>query len=481
LSLWLGLIAAVLLLPSAAPAAQPDAAADEGATTASRRVNVPYTTLLEDIPGSAHAIFWFGQVTPATNYADVRMIYNPEALYVTLHITDRQIWYDTTPSASDLTAWDAVSLYLDRSGPDPEALSPASYQFVAQLNHWQPRADYQAAYQGTATGWEQAPIPFSTVTGWRGVAPNTTDDARGWLVTFRIPYSSLGMTDRPPSGTLWKLALTVHDRDDAAGSPIPAETWPEAAESSAPATWGELHYGVPAYVRPPITSAAETVIRHGLNGAIVRDAPVGGHTVCGQPYWPDFFDGWGDAVHEDVYTPADQFNIQNQWDVADWPCFSKFYVTFPLDSVPTDRVISSATLTLHQFGNTLPSEAVPSEIQILTVGEEWDEATITWNNAPLPIENGRRTTVYPVLEAADWPGIPYSWDVSREVAQAVAAGEPLRLVLYSADGPYHTGKYFSSAETGDWNAVARPTLTVRYGTAITLDHVFYVPYLVGAP
>jgi hypothetical protein len=398
---------------------------------------------------------------------------------VTLHIFDRQIWYDTSPSESELTAWDAVSLFLDRSKPDRSDLSATSYRFIAQLNHWQPRAGYEAAYRGTTTGWEKADIAFSTETGWRGEEPNGPD-ARGWLVAFRIPYGSLGLAGPPDDGAIWKLALAVHDRDDAEGSPIPLQTWPEGVDADNPETWGELRFGVPSYTPPPTAAATQLVIRHGLDGAIVRDAPVGGHTICGEPYWPNFFSGWGDAVHQHVYTPPDQFNIQNQWDVADWPCFSKFYITFPLDGVPAKKAIISATLTLHQFGNTRPEEAVPSQIQVLSVGEEWQEETIRWNNAPLALENGTRTTVYPLLEAAPWPGIPYSWDVSREVAQAVASGQPLRLALYTADGPYHTGKYFSSSETGDWNEVARPTLIVRYGTPVALDHVAYLPHMISA-
>lgn len=405
------------------------------------------------------------------------MIYNPLELYVTLHIFDRQLWYDTSPSESELTDWDAVSLYIDVANSGSSTLSIASYLFVAQLSHWQPRAGYQAAFGGTAGRWEKVNIPFTTTTGWRGEAPNGPD-ARGWLVTFRIPYDSLGLNGPPNAGTIWRLALVVHDRDDAASSPLPLQTWPEEVHADNPETWGELRFGVPAYT-PPFTAAptSRLVIRHGLDGAVVRDAPVGGHTVCGDPYSPDYFSGWGDVVHQNIYTPPDQFNIQNQWDVADWPCFSKFYVTFPLDGVPHQQAIVSATLTLHQFGNTQPEDAVPSQIQILSVGEAWQEETITWNNAPLAVENGARTTVYPLLEAAPWPGIPYSWDVSRETHLAHETGAPLRLVLYSADGPYHTGKYFSSSETGEWNAIARPTLTITYGTPIVPDHAIYLPHI----
>ena len=59
------------------------------------------------------AIFWFGRVTPAENYADVRTAYNDDELYLRVVIFDRRIWYDTTPSPDELTAWDAITLFLD--------------------------------------------------------------------------------------------------------------------------------------------------------------------------------------------------------------------------------------------------------------------------------------------------------------------------------------------------------------------------------
>jgi hypothetical protein len=167
---------------------------------------------------------------------------------------------------------------------------------------------------------------------------------------------------------------------------------------------------------------------------------------------------WGNANFGNEAT----FNVQNQSDVADWPCFAKYYVTFPLDAVPQGKVVISATLTLHQIGGSIPDQAEPSLIQVLTVGEAWDEATVTWNNAPLALENVAAVWVDPT-GFPGWPGIPRAWDVSGVVAQAHAAGTPLRLVLYEADDAYHSGKHFVASETGDWNEVARPTLQVVWG------------------
>jgi hypothetical protein len=425
-----------------------------------RRVNAPYVAGENTPPIPRRAIFWFGQVTPTSNYADGRVAYNDRALYVTFHIFDQDLWHDTTPAAGDLTSWDAVSLYLDLAGNGGTLPRSSSYRFVIQLHNQQDSAAYQSTARGDGSGWIQSPIPFTAGALWRGGGLNDNTGDRGWGAVFEIPFSSLGLAGPPAEGARWSLAAVVHDRDDAAGTPRPLSRWPEASTDLAPATWGELHFGMPAFVSPPVAPRGVTTIRHGLNGAVVEDAHVGGHANCGEPVNPQFFSAWGDLN----YAGYEQINIQNQWDVADWPCFSKFYVTFPLASLPPGSTILRANLTLHQFGNANPAGAQPSLIQVLAVGGDWDEATISWNNAPLAVENVDTTLVQPIPGGfAEWPGVPYQWDVSRAVVQAGASGQPLRLVLYSADGAYHSGKYFSSSDVPDWNQVARPTLTITWG------------------
>jgi hypothetical protein len=105
----------------------------------------------------------------------------------------------------------------------------------------------------------------------------------------------------------------------------------------------------------------------------------------------------------------------------------------------------------------------PSYIQVLTVDQDWNENTLTWNNAPPAAENITGTWVNPLPAFPGWPGLPRQWDVSRAATQAYAAGRSLRLVVYSADSPYHTGRYFTSSDIEDWDEVGRPTLTVTWG------------------
>ncbi|OGO25479.1 MAG: hypothetical protein A2W33_05585 [Chloroflexi bacterium RBG_16_52_11] len=421
------------------------------------RVNAPYFP--NNIVLTETAIFWMGRVNANENYADVRVGYNPTELLVHIAIFDRRVWFDSSPSQIDLTAWDAISLFLDMDGNTSSVIDDRSFRFVGQLRWDGNPQDYQAVYTGGPT-WNLAAIPFTTQAGY--VSDNNpaddTDD-RGWVISYRIPFSSLGMSGPPAQGSTWGLGVVLHDRDSAAGPPLPDKTWPVALDVLHPITWGRLYFGLPGYTPPPATPGGTVNIRHGVDGAVVTDAHVGGHTICGEPYNPNFFNGWGDAN----YAGYEQVNVQNQANLGDWPCFSKYYVTFPLNALPAGKTILSASLTLYQFGNSDPQNAHDSLIQVLTTTEDWNESTITWNNAPYAWENVSRVRVPVLLSYPGLPGVAREWDVSRAVAEAYRNGIPLRLVLYSADYWMHSGKYFYSSDMNVYAQTSRPLLTIHWG------------------
>ena len=405
------------------------------------------------------AIAWFGRVSPTQNYADIRVGYNANELYVYLAIFDRALWYDESPMPSELTQWDAVTLLLDTAGST--VLSSTTWRFVAQL-YGEPSAERRAVYRGSASGWQTANVAFQAVPGWRGNALNDDSDSdRGWAMGFTIPFRSVGLTAEPAGGTRWRMAVILHDRDSAASRPVGDQFWPPTATLSEPACWGWLHFGLPTYTSTARRSGSRVIYRPTQKSPLVPDADVGG-TIANQCPGDEYhiWNQWGNR--NDGHAP--DFNIQNQSDVADWPCFAKYFVTFPLDSIPRGKAIISATLTLHQFGNAGgPGQARPSWIQVLTVAEDWQEDTITWNNAPLAYENIGGSWVDPLADHPGWPGVARRWDVSYAVARAYARGTPLRLALYEADSEYHSGKYFVSSDTGDWNVEGRPRLEVVWG------------------
>lgn len=435
-----------------------------------QQINVPYLSDADIIRSRFPdmAVFWFGRVTPSENYTDVRIASNQEVLWVHLSVFDRRLWFDASSTPGDLANWDAASLYLDLTPAGGSQPGPQSYHFLAQFTPFSEagqRTRYQQAYRGVGGRWQPASLAFSTISGWRGDAANNDQDDRGWTMTFIIPFTSLGFSpdSPPPPASLWRLGLQVIDRDAASGPLIRAHSWPEGFSADRPASWGTARFGLPAYTPAPSTPGGVVQIRQGLNGAVVQDASVGGYAVCGEG--TDFFSEWGDKT-ERFYNPnGADYNVQNQADVADWPCFSKVYLRFPLGALPPGKVIRSAKLYLRQFGQAgAPGQAMASNIQVSVVGSDWNDLTLTWNNAPLAEENVSQAKVNPLASFPGWPGALREWDLSYAVAKAYLAGATqLNLALYSADGAYHSGKYFVSSDVEDWNAIARPTLEITWG------------------
>jgi len=432
--------------------------------SAFRTVNATYfnSTIVERAMG----IFWFGKVTPTENYADVRVGYNATDLVIDVRIIDQQIWYDKeSPSIDDLTEWDAVTLLISTSTTPGGVLTTNEYKIVAQLSHWQDRVDYQAVYQGNNVYWTSSNLSFTSEAAgyWQqeGGPNDNQEEDFGWMVRLTIPFENLGYST-PPHDALWRLGMVLHDLDDAANTPIEDKIWPETLNPVQPETWGGLHFGQvssPQSVDPP---DGITTIKNGIDGAVVTDAHVGGAFNCGDGI--DHWTEWGNKNYENI--DPTKINIQNQTLVGDWPCFSKYYITFPLDTVPAGNTIISAVLTMNHFGNSgigwvpwIPS----SWIQVFTVDDDWIDTSITWNNAPLAFENIGMTLVEPLDEYPGWPGIPIDWNVSRAVDAAYRSGLPLRLALYSADSEMHSGKYFFSSDSNSDNS-ARPVLTVYWST-----------------
>src|SRR5579859_11551 len=187
-----------------------------------RRVNAPY---LDTGTPFTPAIFWLGQVDSTHAYADVRLDYTPDNLAVVVHIIDRRLWYEPTPTGADLPNWDAVSLYLRLNGPLGGAPDSSSYRFDVEVGN-----NFQASYRGNGAAWTASSITTTAYTDWRGASgPNSGQDSEGWVAHFYVPYSSLGLARPPTANTQWGLSLVVHDRDSQSGPALPDTLWPETA------------------------------------------------------------------------------------------------------------------------------------------------------------------------------------------------------------------------------------------------------------
>ena len=190
-----------------------------------RRVNAP------DFDGavgySEMSISWFGRISPTENYADVRTGYNRDDIVVNVAAFDRRLWYDESPSPTDLTAWDAVTIYLNLDGSAGQTLNASAYRFIGQLNWWRTARPWRQSTDTMALpGVCRLSLSPRSRTGG-AMSPIPTEDDRGWNISSTFPspvLASPGRQHRAPCGG-WRSDL--HDRDDAAGTLIADKTWPK--------------------------------------------------------------------------------------------------------------------------------------------------------------------------------------------------------------------------------------------------------------
>ena len=451
-----------------------------------RRVNAPYFS--NDLDWGQTAIFWLGQNEqgdpPTRNYADVRVGYTADALKVQITIADYYLWYDeNADSSSDLMQYDAVAIYLDTDYDQAAAPQSDDYWFLIGAHHWQDMDNYMRQTRGRSGDWDASWTPS---TGWTAHSamswscnpgPNSNDCGLdfGWTAIFTIPWETTGLTGPPADGTMWGLGVRLYDRDDEPPHGyVSPEHWPETFSPDTPATWGELAFNPPAYEPPSAVAEGSTTIRRAAetDTSIVQDAWVGGGSHCSGGH-----EGGADTNHgglnPDGSVKECELFVGSEVAVTHLPCFSKSFLRFYLNDVPADKVIISATLTLHHWGNSGDPGAPKDEdhphdsyVWLYNISDAWTETGITWNNAPLAQKNLDMVQITPLSSHPGWPGIPYTWDATEAVAAAYAAGQPVSLAIYDSANQRNTSKYFTSSETGDWNAEGRPTLRVRWGNPV---------------
>lgn len=469
LMLLTGLLICLLTLPGEATRE-----AEAQTMPPTRRVNVlPFSQTEE---WSQTAVLWFGvndshTQIPGRNYTDVRLGYSPTNLLIRLTVIDYYLWYHPNPTAAtDLTAYDAIALYLDTQHNRGSAPQADDYLFLFQARSGQPHANHHRDAKGNGAGWDYSWSGdwFSnSFMDWSDGGPNNNGGNidYGWTGIFRIPWATFGLDGPPPAGTVWGMGLQLYDRDAAppAGAVAP-QTWPESLNANVPATWGELHIGPATYETPTTAVTGQTTIRAATpSDNRVEDAWMGGGGLCAAGH-----NGGSNANH------GADINLFTGSEIraTHFPCFNKTYLRFDLSAIPPGKQIISAELSLHLWSHAgeTPTLATRSWVSLHSIKDPWQEMGIHWNNAPLAYENVAATWVNPYSGDRDrpvWPGDPYQWDATKAVMEAYAAGQPVSLALYGSDTDEHSSKYFYSSEsnagTSPNDARGRPSLVVTWG------------------
>lgn len=359
---------------------------------------------------------------------------------------------DVAPGDPALDANQWAILWFGDVSPDGDyvqvRLVGASTHMLAYIQVMRPEAAGQVVM---SINGRSLPVTYRSTPGWEfgDRCGGTPGSCRGWSAYRAIPWSEVG--GRPAAGDVWDLSASAY-----------GDGWA-----------GALRWGLPDYAGR--TAAGAQTVRT----LLTADAMLGGGTDCGGDDDPSggrstsFFERWGTenlGYLGGVLRPlgaSPYVNIQNQWDTADWPCYSKYYAAWSLSSLPAGAQVVSATVEMRQFGNAGYNPGYNSDgsintnggtgitvMQVYEVEQPWQETTITWDNAPLPAENVGRTRVMPLPGDCSptpyWycnPGILYSFDVTEIVKRALGDGRNWSsMALYTAAGQYHSGKYFSSRE-----------------------------------
>ncbi len=440
-------------------------AAPEDAENNKRRVNIPHFS------GTPHwdesAVFWFGEngthTANAPNYTDVRVYYTNDTLQVRFTVVDYRLWYNPGATvATDLTEWDAVALYLDTNQDGATTPQSDDYIFMTGGHTGTNHTPYKRQGRGNGSSWgawSGSWTNWGTMsTSLNGVGPNNNSDLDfGWTGGFAIPFSSLGISGPPSEGTVWGVGVQLFDKDSSTGILTP-EVWPENFDEGKPSTWAEFHFGDADYESSNETMTGSTTIRSSSpTDNTVEDSWMGGNGLCNGGHEGDNEANYGDDTRLFVGTETAETHF---------PCFNKSYLRFSLDDVPDNKVILSATMTLHLWGNADPTQAQPSWMHLFSIKDNWNEMSIHWNNAPMAFENIDAIWVNPYSQQTiEWPGDPYSWNATQAVAEAYAEGDPVSFALYGSDTEQHSSKYMTSSEIGNWNAEGRPTLVIEWGNA----------------
>ena len=448
-------------------------------------------------------LFWLGRVDSSNNYTEARVGYGAERLTARFAVFDQRIYDDATDERLD--QWDSITLYVDVDGRDDKsAIDARSFRFDAQAHRHGSERSF--AYGGAGGRWTDLGLaldgdPATARTGitfekaYRG---EDRDNSRGWHVIYHLGFAALGLPGEPGPGEKWRVAVVSYDRDDAAGTRGgEPQRWPPSFDDTDPSTWARWEFlgaafagwddsgsapgaGRPAYAVGYDSAAHRAgseqtlTIREGLAGAVVDNAAVGAsEQLCSGNDGYNFGDGarsWGGN------TSREFFHVQNQGDYADWPCFARIYLRFPLATLPAGKIIVAARLILHhKFPTSGGDEGDRTLLHAFAVAPTlgdgatpWSEANITWNDGPPTYENLAGTWGDRVgQETTGWDHLPeWSWDVSRAVARANGQ-QHVAFALYSTDMEYHTGKSFVTSEDfPDWGDPSqRPTLEIVYADA----------------
>jgi len=194
--------------------------------------------------------------------------------------------------------------------------------------------------------------------------------------------------------------------------------------------------GVESTVNWPLTYTAPVTI------TLQPDSAAGKDTFVFTDFPTNNY-GTNNALYAGVETPSTDI--------------TRSFIEFDLSGIPSTSVVNYARLYLYYWGDG--PAATAGDVGVYRITQNWDEATVTWDDQPNALASPADTATIPL-----YPGsvVPQQWDLNA-LAQGWISGTIANYGMMLKDVAESTAedhKYFRSSDWG--TAAERPKLTIQY-------------------
>jgi hypothetical protein len=150
------------------------------------------------------------------NTVTVRTLWNSEALYLGINVTDSQLNASATTRDGSVWSDDSVEWFIDTYNDGGGSTTPSSTfmrtdDYHGIVNILNTKYDSQGTTSGTpSSSWNGT---WQSAVKMNGSNNNNSDSDTGYTIEIKIPWTSIGYSSAPTTDTLVGLSFAVNDKD----------------------------------------------------------------------------------------------------------------------------------------------------------------------------------------------------------------------------------------------------------------------------
>lgn len=150
------------------------------------------------------------------NTVTVKTLWNSEALYFGIDVTDSQLNASVTTRDGSVWNEDSIEWFIDTyydgggsSNPNSPFMRPDDYQGI--VNILNTKYDSQGTTNGTpSSSWNGT---WQSAVRLNGTQNNNSDTDSGYTLEIKIPWTSIGYSSAPSADTFLGMSFAVNDKD----------------------------------------------------------------------------------------------------------------------------------------------------------------------------------------------------------------------------------------------------------------------------